>query len=294
MAHQSLTASIWRMLAWRIGAVALIVCAIFATIAYVNGQQRLEATVTELAVMQVDRFNRQAMEIFDRPGQFDPALVREELENFSSASGTARLEDGYFVLARVLDATGNELAQVADRDHPRFSAVNERVDIARFVPLAAGEHSAVTVAIEGAPYVGVAVALTNSAGAVVGQVIGAFAVSEAALETMRGNIFRTIGYVIAIILATALSIYPIIGGLLGAHVQADGEPAGRQPGNHAGAGQRHRETRQRHGCTQLSGDRLFRQRWRSPIGLPREQIQALIKDALLHDVGKLESAITCC
>ena len=141
---------------------------------------------------------------------------------------------------------GEELAQIADRGHLNLDAVNARVDTAKFVPLPPGEHRAVTVDINAATYVGVAVPMTNSRGQVVAQIVGAFALSEAALGRMRADVLRTVAYVIAIILATALIIYPIIGTLLGRMSRLTDQPARCQPGDDAGPRRRDCQARQRH------------------------------------------------
>lgn len=274
------------MLLVRITAAALVISAVFGAIAYFNGQSRLESVVTELALLQVGRFNRQALPILDQGGGFDRVLLQEELERFSDASGGTGIGDGRFVLARVFDATGDELAQIADRAHPNLDAVNARVDTATIEPLAAGEHRAVTVEIESSTYVGVAVPLTNSGGEVVGQVLGAFAVSDTALAKMSADILRTVAYVIAIILATAIVIYPIIGNLLGrmSRLTVNLLDANLETMQVLGSAIAKRDS-----DTDAHNYRVtvYSVALAEAVSLPNEQIQSLIKGALLHDVGKL-------
>lgn len=286
MSRRTLQSSIHRMLSIRIAGAALLISVAFGTLAYVNGQSRLESTVTELAIMQVGRFNRQALDIFDHGGDYDPAMVQEELENFSAASGGTRIDDGRFVLARVFDAGGAELAQIADLSHERFEAVSKRVDTATFQPLEANEHRAVTVDIDGATYVGIAVPMTNSRGDVVAQVLGAFAVSDTALAGMQADVLRTVAYVIAIILATALVIYPIIGNLLGrmSRLTVNLLDANLETMQVLGGAIAKRDS-----DTDAHNYRVtvYSVALAEAVGLPRDQVQSLIKGALLHDVGKL-------
>ncbi|MBT8444441.1 MAG: HD-GYP domain-containing protein [Gammaproteobacteria bacterium] len=274
------------MLAWRIAVVAVIVGAVFASITYFTQQSELQETISELALLQVDRFNRQALDILDRPGGFDGALIQEELENFSAASGGTRVSAGYFVLARVFDADGNELAQIADENHANLDAVNARVDTAEFVPLTADEHRAVTVEIDDRTYIGVAVPMTNSASEVVAQILGAFAVSATELDRLQRDVLRTVAYVIAIILVTAVAIYPIIGNLLSrmSRLTANLLDANLETMQVLGGAIAKRDS-----DTDAHNYRVtvYSVALAETIPLPRNEIQSLIKGALLHDVGKL-------
>jgi hypothetical protein len=54
-----------------------------------------------MARVQIQRFNQQALPVFDDPAGIDPVAVQAELDRFSSASGGAGIRDGHFVLARI-------------------------------------------------------------------------------------------------------------------------------------------------------------------------------------------------
>ncbi len=286
MPRKTLHRSVYRMLAIRIVAIAVLISATFAAIAYFTGQARLESLISDIAVLQVDRFNRQVIELFDRAGDIDGAILQEELERFGDASDRTRLREGHFVLARIFDASGNELAQNVDREHANLEAVNARVDTAGFVPLQADERRVVTVEINGATYVGVAIPMVNSRDAVVAQILGAFAVSDAALADMRADVMRTVAYVVAIVLITAAVIYPIIGGLLGrmSRLTVNLLDANLETMQVLGSAIAKRDS-----DTDAHNYRVtvYSVALAEAIGLPRDQIQSLIKGALLHDVGKL-------
>lgn len=266
--------------------VTLVVGAAFATIAYVTQQQRMQTTITEIALLQVGRFNQQAIEILDQQAGFDRVLIQEALESFSAASGRTRTRDGHFVLARIFDAAGEELAQIVDQEHANLEAVNARVDTATFVPLAADEHRAVTVDLNERTYIGVAVPMMNSDGVVVAQILGAYALSESALDRMRADIMRTVAYVIAIILVTALAIFPIIGNLLGrmSRLTVSLLDSNLETMQVLGGAIAKRDS-----DTDAHNYRVtvYSVALAEAVGLPREKIQSLIKGALLHDVGKL-------
>jgi HD-GYP domain-containing protein (c-di-GMP phosphodiesterase class II) len=144
----------------------------------------------------------------------------------------------------------------------------------------------VTVRLGGDPFVGIALPLLNTAGGVAGQLIGVFAVSPQAIARIRGDIFRTVLYVIAIVLLTAAAIYPIIGRLLGrltltALSLLDANLETMQVLGGAIA--------KRDSDTDAHNYRVtvYSVALAEAMGLPGKQIQSLIKGALLHDVGKL-------
>jgi len=286
MRSNPLHASVHRVLATRILIVALLISAAFATLAYFNGQDRLESGVAEIALIQVGRFNNEVIDLLERTDGFDRVLLQEALENFSRASDSTRIGDGYFVLARVFDAAGEELAQIADESHTNLPAVNARVDSARFERLEPDETRTVTIDINDSLYVGVAVPMTNRSGAVVAQVIGAFALSDAALARMQSDILRTVTYVVAIILITSLAIYPIIASLLGrmSRLTINLLDANLETMQVLGSAIAKRDSdTDAHNYRVAVYSVMLAQK----IGLSRRQIQSLIKGSLLHDVGKL-------
>jgi HD-GYP domain-containing protein (c-di-GMP phosphodiesterase class II) len=286
MQSNPLQASVHRLLITRILAVTLVVSAVFAAIAYFNGQKRLEASVAEIALVQVGRFNREIIDLLERPGGFDRVLLQEALENFSGTAGDTGFDNGHFVLARIFDASGEELAQIADESHANLAAVNARVDTAKFTPLGPNDSRTVTVDINDSLYVGAVVPMTNSQGTVVAQVIGAFAVSAAALESLRDDILRTVAYVVAIILFTAVAIYPIIAGLLGrmSRLTINLLDANLETMQVLGGAIAKRDS-----DTDAHNFRVavYSVSLAENVSLPRRQIQSLIKGSLLHDVGKL-------
>jgi len=280
-----LRTSINRILATRIAAIAILVCVIFGTATYLTEHGRIEASVVELAQLDVRRFNRLVVELLDRP-DFDPALLQEELDRFADRDDPSRLQDGRFVLARVFDTGGREVAQLIDLSHTDIEAVSQAVDDANFKPLGPTEFRAKTVDINDVTYVGVAIPMLNSSEAVVAQMVGAFALTDAAMRRMRGDVLLTVAYVIGIILITAIFIYPVISNLLS-----------RMSGMTVDLLDANLETIQVLGSAIAKRDSdtdahnyrvtVYSVALAEAIGLPREKIQSLIKGALLHDVGKL-------
>jgi len=204
-----------RLLATRLALVALVVCIIFAVIAFVSERNRIQNVIVDLARIQVRRFNNQALPIFDNAAGIGKNALQVELNRFSDAFGEAKIRDGHFVLARVYDQSRRALGELSDPNFAKLNVVEEALDVAELPSLSRDELRVVTVRLGGTPFVGVVLPMLNSADQVVGQLVGVFAVSSDAVARIRGDIFRTVLYVIAIVLVTAATLYPIIGGLLG-------------------------------------------------------------------------------
>jgi HD-GYP domain-containing protein (c-di-GMP phosphodiesterase class II) len=190
------------------------------------------------------------------------------------------------VLVRIYDQGGQLLLDVEDESFAAVPAVRRVMDDATMSALSADDFRVVTTKIEGLPLVGVALPLNSAADEVVAQIVGVFAVSPEAIARMRGNILRTMLYVIGLVAATALVIYPIIGRLL--------DRLSRQTVKLLDSNLQILQVlggaiAKRDSDTDAHNYRVsvYSVCLAEAIELPRDQIQSLIKGALLHDVGKL-------
>jgi putative nucleotidyltransferase with HDIG domain len=278
--------SIYRILVQRLALVAIIVCIIFSAIAYVTERNRVQDVIVDLARIQVQRFNKLALPLFDNATGIDRDALQRQLTRFSEGSGEAELRDGHFVLARIYDPSRDELAQIADPTYPKLDIVEKRLDVAELPPLLKDDIRVVTVRLGGSPFVGVALPMLNSNADVVGQLVGVFAVSAEAIARTRSDIFRTILYVIAIVLITAAAIFPIIGGLLGrlSGLTFDLLDANLETMQVLGSAIAKRDSDTDAHNFRVS---VYSVAMAEKVGLTVGEIQALIKGALLHDVGKL-------
>ena len=286
MKADPLTASIHRMLLLRLGAATIILSLLFAALAFYTNQQRIEEEVVELAHLRVNQFRQNIRELLDSTDTLLPAVLERRFNEFIVDSSTVVVRDGRFVLVRIYDPTGRLLLDVADESFAAIPAVRQVVDDATVAALDADDIRVVTTEIEGLPLVGVAVPLNNSANEVVAQVVGVFAISAEAMDGMRGNILRTMLYVVGLIIVTALVIYPIIGRLL--------DRLSRQTVKLLDSNLQILQVlggaiAKRDSDTDAHNYRVsvYSVCLAEAIKLPRDQIQSLIKGALLHDVGKL-------
>ncbi len=286
MGSNSLTTSIHRMLLLRLAAATVVLCLLFAAIAFYTNQQRIEKEVVELAQLRISQFGLNIRDLLDSDDALTPTVLQRRFNKFIEETGSVVLPDGRFVLVRIYDQAGQLLLDVADDSFAAVPAVRQAVDDAKISALGAHEFHVVTTELEGLPLVGVAVPLNNSADEVVAQVVGVFAISAAAIGDIRGNILRTMLYVAGLIIATALTIYPIIGRLLG---RLSRQTVRLLDSNLETLQVLGGAIAKRDSDTDAHNYRVsvFSVCLAEAIELPRDQIQSLIKGALLHDVGKL-------
>ena len=281
-----MTASIHRMLLLRLGAATIVLSLMFAALAFYTNQQRIEDEVVELAQLRVSQFRQNIRDLLDATGALDPAVLEQRFNEFVEESGRVVVRDGRFVLVRIYDPAGQLLLDIEDETFAAVPAVRRVIDDAKITALSAEETRVVTTNIEGLPLVGVALPLNSSADEVVAQIVGVFAISPEAIAGMRGNILRTMLYVVGLVIATALVIYPIIGRLL--------DRLSRQTVKLLDSNLEILQVlggaiAKRDSDTDAHNYRvsIFSVYLAEAIELPRDQIQSLIKGALLHDVGKL-------
>ena len=286
MKTDPMTTSIHRMLLLRLGAATIILSLLFAALAFYTNQQRTEKEVVELAHLRVSQLSRNIRDLLDSTGTLDPAVLQQRFDQFVEESGRAVVRDGRFVLVRIYDQAGRLLLDSADEEFEAIPVVREVVDDATITALNADDFRVVSTKIEGMPLVGVALPLNNSANEVVAQVVGVFAMSPEAIDGIRGDILRTMLYVVGLVIATALVIYPIIGRLI--------DRLSRQTVKLLDSNLEILQVlggaiAKRDSDTDAHNYRVsvYSVCLAEAIELPRDQIQSLIKGALLHDVGKL-------
>jgi len=286
MTSSSLHSSVHRVLLLRLAAATIILSLLFAALAFYTDQRRIEREVVDLARLRVSQFNQYVRDSLDTAEPLSTATLNQKLDEFIDKTGEVNVSGGKFVLVRIYDQTGTRVLDRADDSYESMPAVKSAVDAATIPALAADDFHVVTRRLEGLPVVGVALPLANSANEVVARVVGVFAVSAEAIDGIRGNILRTLAYVVGLVIATALAIYPIIGRLL--------DRLSRQTVRLLDSNLEILQVlgsaiAKRDSDTDAHNYRVsvYSVRLAETTGLPRDEIQSLIKGALLHDVGKL-------
>ncbi len=278
--------SIRRSIAIRVGLTALLLGSIFAGIAAIAERERMEGEVVALAHTTASRWNASIREQLDQAGSLLPGALQDSLDKYIAGRGDHAPEQGRFIIARVNRSDGLQLAQLEDTNFANLTEIRKAVDAAGFRPSESGDHPVVSVRLDGHPYVAVQIALTDSRGDDRAWLGGVFALSKAEQARLQANILRTILYVFAVILITGLVLYPIISRLLDrlsglADHLLDANLETLQVLGGAIA--------KRDSDTDAHNYRVtvYSIRLAEAAGLDDSQIQALIKGALLHDIGKL-------
>ena len=286
MKPDSLTTSIHRMLLLRLAAATIVLSLFFAALALYANQQRIEREVVELAHLRISQFGQNIRDLLESTDALLPAVLERRFDEFIEESSPVVLRDGRFVLVRIYDQAGRQLLDVADESFAVIPAIRQLVDDATIAALKTDDFHVVTTRLEGRPFVGVALPLNNAANEPVAQVVGVFAISPEAIDGIRGNILLTMLYVTGLIVVTALIIYPIIGRLL--------DRLSRQTVRLLDSNLEILQVlggaiAKRDSDTDAHNYRVsvYSVCLAEAINLPRDQIQTLIKGALLHDVGKL-------
>ena len=286
MKPSSLSRSIHRMLLLRLTAVTIILCLLFAALAFYTDQRRIEREVVELAHLRVSQFSHYIRDLLDSAESLPTVTLEQRLDEFIEQTGQIDVSDGRFVLVRIYDKNGRPVLDRADDGFPSMPAIRSAVDGATIPAVTVSDFHVVTTQLEGLPFVGVALPLNDSTNEVVARVVGVFAISPEAIEGIRGNILRTMFYIAGLVIVTALAIYPIIGRLL--------DRLSRQTVKLLDSNLEILQVlggaiAKRDSDTDAHNYRVsvYSVRLAEAIGLPRDEIQSFIKGALLHDVGKL-------
>jgi HD-GYP domain-containing protein (c-di-GMP phosphodiesterase class II) len=277
---------IHRTLVRRIALVTVVIAVILAELAMINQRERMEEGVADLARSKIQRFNYGLLPLFDRSHEKAYLRMQAELDKFSSSSGDTMIEDGRFVAVRIYDDSGLEIARMSDATFLEIDTVESAMDADEPDPPGPDGFRIITVDLKGSPYVGVDLPLLDSNDEMVGHIEIVFAISTAAMEKFHRSMLRTVLYVIAIVLLTALIIYPVIRGLLIRLVRYSEEllQANLETMRVLGGAIAKRDSDTDAHNYRVS---IYSVRLAEAVGLPIEQIKSLIKGALLHDVGKL-------
>lgn len=120
----------------------------FASLACFNNQQRVEGEVVELAQMRIDQFGHTIRDLLDSTDPLAPAVLEERFVTFRDESSPVVVNDGYFVLVRMYDQSGQQLVNISDESFPAIAAVRQAVDNASIEQLDADEYYMTTTHVD--------------------------------------------------------------------------------------------------------------------------------------------------
>lgn len=280
----SLKSSVHRDLALRLSLAGLVISFVFGLAVFLVERNKISETVINHALRTATLFSDQNRQLLDVPGLTNRAEVQEGVEAFLSDS--EKLKIGHTVFIRIFNNDRGAVAEIIDRDYAAVEAVTNLMDSSVQSAPQPGAASHEIVRIGGTPHVEVIVPLSNSTGNPVGYVVGVFALSAETIGAMRTKAIRTMFAAVSIVLLTTLLLYPIINRL-----------TDRLSAFSVKLLSSNLETLEIIGSTIALRDSdtnahnyrvtIISVRIAEATGLPPRTIQALIKGAFLHDVGKI-------
>ena len=273
-----------RVLMLRLAAAGVAVAVLFAAIAYVRGYERISDVVAVTARHGIERMRGEARRLLDTGAAADLATAAQQI---LSPETIQPLDPrfGQFVYVRFTDLAG---AKIAERVSPLDATADalKRASEGLARPTATEELSQRRVDIAGHAYLHVGMPVFDRQGKPLLYADGLFRVSDQAAERVRRNAMQTALYVAAVVLATALLLYPVVVVLMRrvAQYSEDLLTSNLQAMEALGSAIAKRDS-----DTDAHNYRvtLYALRLGESIGLDADALQALVKGAFLHDLGKI-------
>jgi HD-GYP domain-containing protein (c-di-GMP phosphodiesterase class II) len=284
MPKHALTKSVQRKLLLRLGLACLAVSVVLALVAYVRERDRVSQLVIERARQSVKRLNVQIVSLLDQPGDPDRGELRQILDEFSR--GGMKYREGDYVIIGIYGQHGREWLREVDPEYQPIGPVNEYMDGRDHNTALGIDHWHQVTDIGGRAFIHVAAPLENGDGIAVAHIEGIFAVSDRELAALRARMLRTALYGIAIVLVTALLLYPIITALMGRLTKLTVKllDANMETLQVLGSAIAKRDSDTDAHNFRVS---VYSVRLAEAVGLEPGDIRSLIKGAFLHDVGKI-------
>jgi HD-GYP domain-containing protein (c-di-GMP phosphodiesterase class II) len=280
---RSLRDYVYRVLTLRVAVAVLVLCAVLVATVVVTSRNEVGEVVVETAVNRIRILRERTLIEMEASGAAPEVAFRGALDSLLAAGLEQRL--GSFVWSRFYDRQG---AIVAESVAPGLLQGSEILGLTgpelRSLSADGPWHRVFRRA--GRPHVHLVVPVAGPAGKARGIAEGIFALSDAALAELRGDLLRTVLWVVAIVLVTAAILFPVIlqltrriavfsDDLLASHletVQTLGSAIAKRDSDTSAHNFR---------VTIVSV-------WvAETMGLERTEIQRLIIGAFLHDVGKI-------
>lgn len=267
----------------RVGGAALVIAAALAVFVYAVEKWRLGTVAVNLAVQRAAQFVDLQGEALDGPEALRSGDLQARLDRFTAERLAPH--DGQIVAARIYTPDGDEVARYVYGEYPQGGAV------AAFLTRQAagtGEKAATGAAVDIAGQLNyfVHTPLRAADGAILGRVAAVYVPSAAYLAELRARLWRTVAAAIGIALATTVLLYPVIERLLRRVVRLSYEllDANLEMMSVVGSAIAKRDT-----DTDAHNYRvtIYSVRLAEAAGVGVGDIQALIKGAFLHDVGKI-------
>ncbi len=278
-------ASIHRLLLRRLVLATALIATFMSIVVIVNEQGRLGEVALERAHIAAKHFNLSVGSLLDHPGGPAWDSLGQEMERYMTQA--ARLGQGRFVLVEFMDVSGQPMITVVRNDHALIESVREFVASTRMDALPEADGYLVeSIRIDGSFYSQVVLPLITSAGDIAAYIHGVFAVSDDTIKEIQSKLLRNIGIVIVLVFVTSALLYPTILKLLR---RVTGLTENLLDANLTTIALLGGTIAKRDSDTDIHNYRvtIYAVRIAEAAGLEKPTIQALIKGAFLHDVGKI-------
>lgn len=278
-----LTANVHRDLAWRLLLATAAISLVVVTIAYFIERSRIIDDITFFARQRVAQINPNIYDLLEDPGHLDTATL---LERIKGKHGPVQQRTGYFPAIAIYDLQGHKIADSID---PANAHSHELLESLAGTPPAGMPADGPLVRqtrIGGRPVVRVGLPLRDRHGRPVLQIYGIYALSQVALDEFNQRLQRTLLFVLLIVAATSLVLYPVVLGLIR---RVEGLSLRLLDANLAVIQTLGGAIAKRDSDTDAHNYRvtLYAVRLAQAVGLDETAMQGLIKGAFLHDVGKI-------
>jgi len=276
-----LSAFLHRVLIRRLALAALVIAVLLSFVALASELRTLTVIVVDRATQAAVRLGDRLSYLLEADGEVDAVAVQAELDSFRET--TVEQHSGNFVLATIYDLDGRTLGIIADSEYPHI------IEVQSVMRTRQSERNDTTTRITwvgGRPHIIVAVPLMLPSGVVAAYAEGMFAISDMEFAAMARRMLRVMFFVVAIVLVTTGVLYPVIIALLKRLTKLtqsllDSNLETLQVLGSAVA-KRDSDTDVHNYRVTITAVRLAEE-----IGMAEPEIQAIIKGAFLHDVGKI-------
>ena len=160
------------------------------------------------AINGIEQLRVRVRSIGAEPGHTLATAIQQALDENPDNRIISRY--GHFVFARFYTPDGNTIAHRAIAENPEPEQLENFLQQSKlqFPALDNPWHSATHIGER--PYIHLVIAIADGAGVLGAYGEGLYALSDSAIATARAAAFRTAAYVVLIVVATSLLLYPVI------------------------------------------------------------------------------------
>ena len=280
---RKLNSTIHRDLIKRLIIATVAISIIIVVIAYFIERNRIINDITFFAIQRVSQINPNIYDLLDNPEQID---VNQLMSRIKSKDGPIRQRTGYFPVAAIYDLQGKKIAESLDPEYPDGQALRDGLAAEPLLKRPGEQLVAKPIRISGRPVVWIGLPLTDRHGVPVLHIVGIYTLSDVALAEFNQRLQRTLLFVMLIVAASSIVLYPVVLGLLR---RVEGLSIRLLDANLEIIKTLGGAIAKRDSDTDAHNFRvtLYSVRLAESIGTSEQIMQGLVKGAFLHDVGKI-------